>query len=157
AAALAPYPELPLANELLAAWPLLLPGFHRLHLARNRVALTLLFGDARELLPQLEARADAFYLDGFSPEKNPEMWSPAIARELARLAMPGATLATWAVAGAVRAALAEAGFTVEKRAGFGRKREVLAGSHPGDAGNAVVPDRRVAIIGAGIAGTSCAE
>jgi tRNA 5-methylaminomethyl-2-thiouridine biosynthesis bifunctional protein len=156
--ALARHPELSsLADELLAAWPLPLPGFHRLNLTRGRVALTLLLGDAQALLPQLEARADAFYLDGFAPEKNPEMWSPAIAKELARLAAPGATLATWTVAGAVRAALAQAGFAVEKHAGFGGKREMLAGSFPGRAEDAVAPDRRVAIVGAGIAGTSCAE
>jgi tRNA 5-methylaminomethyl-2-thiouridine biosynthesis bifunctional protein len=158
AATLAHYPDLALhAAELLARWPLLLPGFHRLHLARGRVALTLLLGDAQAMLPQLEARADAFYLDGFAPEKNPEMWSPATARELARLAAPGATFATWTVAGPVRSALAQAGFAVEKRPGFGRKREMLAGSYPGRARDAVAPDRRVAIVGAGIAGTSCAE
>src|SRR5262249_53348337 len=133
------------------------PAFPRLHLARGRVSLTLLFGDARELLPQLEARADAFYLDGFAPEKNPEMWSSAIVRELARLAAPGATFATWTVAGAVRAALLEAGFAAEKRPGFGRKREMLAGSFPGRAESLIRPDRRVAIVGAGVAGTSCAE
>jgi tRNA 5-methylaminomethyl-2-thiouridine biosynthesis bifunctional protein len=158
AEALARYPQLaPLSRELLAAWPLPVPGFHRLHLARGRVTLTLLLGDAQELLPQLDARADAFYLDGFAPEKNPEMWSPAMTRELARLAAPGATLATWTVAGSVRAFLAQAGFAVEKRAGFGGKREMLAGSFPGRREDAVVRDRRVAIVGAGIAGTSCAE
>ena len=158
AAALARYPELPpLASELVEAWPLPLPGFHRLHLARGRVSLTLLFGDAREALPQLEARADAFYLDGFAPEKNPELWSPAVAKELARLAAPGATLATWTVAGSVRGALAQAGFAVEKRPGFGHKREMLAGSFPGRTESSAGPDRRVVIVGAGIAGTSCAE
>jgi len=158
AAALVRYPELSsLASELLSAWPAALPGFHRLHLARGRVALTLLFGDAQTLLPQLEARADAFYLDGFAPEKNPELWSPAIAKELARLAAPGATFATWTVAGAVRAALGQAGFAVEKRAGFGRKREMLAGSFPGQAPERTARDRRATIVGAGVAGTSCAE
>jgi tRNA 5-methylaminomethyl-2-thiouridine biosynthesis bifunctional protein len=156
--ALARYPEVsPLADELVAAWPLPLPGFHRLHLARGRATLTLLFGEAQSLLAQLDARADAFYLDGFAPEKNPEMWSGAMAKELARLAAPGATFATWTVAGPVRAALAQAGFATEKRAGFGRKRQMLAGSFPGRAEDAVAPDRRVAVVGAGIAGTSCAE
>ena len=158
ASALGRYSELsPLAEGLLAAWPLALPGFHRLHLARGRVTLTLLFGDAQALLPELDASADAFYLDGFAPEKNPEMWSPAIARELARLASPSATFATWTVAAPVRAALAESGFAIEKRAGFARKREMLAGSFPRRAEDAAAPDRRVAIVGAGIAGTSCAE
>src|SRR5262249_45095329 len=129
----------------------------RLHLSRSRITLTLLFGDAVQLLPQLEARADVFYLDGFGPERNPDLWSSAIMKELARLAAPGATVATWTVAGAVRAALVDAGFAVEKRPGFGRKREMLAGSYPGHAGSAVVPDRRVVVVGAGVAGTSCAE
>jgi len=158
AAALSRWPGLaPQARELVSAWPLCLPAFHRLHLARGRVALTLLLGDAAALLPQLEARADAFYLDGFAPEKNPGPWSPAIMKELARLAAPGATLATWTVAGAVRTALAETGFAVEKRAGFGRKREMLVGSFSGHATRSAAPDRRVAIIGAGLAGTACAE
>jgi tRNA 5-methylaminomethyl-2-thiouridine biosynthesis bifunctional protein len=158
AAALARYPELsPLASELLAAWPLGLPGFHRLHLARGRITLTLLLGDAQALLPQLEARADAFYLDGFAPEKNPDAWSPAIMRELARLGAPGATFATWTVAGTVRAALAQAGFGVERRPGFGRKREMLAGSFPGQARDRASSDRRIAVIGAGLAGACCAE
>jgi tRNA 5-methylaminomethyl-2-thiouridine biosynthesis bifunctional protein len=157
-AALARYPELSaLASELLAGWPLCMPGFHRLHLARGRITLTLLLGDAQALLPQLEARAEAFYLDGFAPEKNPGLWSASIMKELARLAAPGATFATWTVAGAVCSALGKAGFSVEKRAGFGRKREMLAGSFPGQAQDRAAPDRRVAVVGAGIAGTSCAE
>ena len=157
AAALARYPEIaPLARELVSAWPILLPGFHRLHLAHGQITLTLLLGDAATLLPQLEARADAFYLDGFAPEKNPAPWSAGVMAELARLAAPGATFATWSVAGGVREALAQAGFSVEKRPGFGRKRQMLAGSFPGRTTDAV-PDRRAAIVGAGIAGTSCAE
>src|SRR5262249_38407777 len=77
--------------------------------------------------------------------------------ELARLAAPGATLATWTVAGAVRARLAEAGFAVEKRTGFGHKREMLAGSFPGQARDDAANDRRIAVIGAGLAGACCAE
>ncbi|HKW37750.1 MAG TPA: bifunctional tRNA (5-methylaminomethyl-2-thiouridine)(34)-methyltransferase MnmD/FAD-dependent 5-carboxymethylaminomethyl-2-thiouridine(34) oxidoreductase MnmC [Burkholderiales bacterium] len=157
ATALARYPDLCLAGELVALWPLPLPGFHRLHLARGRVTLTLLLGDAAQLLPQLEARADAFFLDGFAPEKNPEMWSAAIARELARLAAPGATVATWTVAASVRTNLANAGFTVSKREGFGRKREMLGGTYAGRGTSAAKPERSVAIIGAGIAGSACAE
>jgi tRNA 5-methylaminomethyl-2-thiouridine biosynthesis bifunctional protein len=156
--ALARYPEAaPLARELLSLWPLPLPGFHRLHLASGRVTLTLLLGDAQALLSRLEARADAFYLDGFAPEKNPRMWSGAIAKELARLASPGATLSTWTVAGAVRAALAGAGFALRKHPGFGGKREMLAGSFPGGATGSVARDRRAAVVGAGLAGTACAE
>src|SRR3989442_8902480 len=90
------------------------------------------------MLPQLVARADSFFLDGFSPARNPTMWSPEVVRELARLAAPDATLATWTVAGGVRVALADAGFPVEKREGFPSKREMLLGRRgaprpPGDA------------------------
>lgn len=127
AAALARHPELP-AEELIGAWPAPVEGIHRLRLARGRIALTLLFGDALELLPRVDARADAFYLDGFAPAKNPGLWSDAIARELARIAAPGATLATWTVARAVRERLEGAGFALEKRPGFGAKREMLAGA-----------------------------
>ncbi len=73
------------------------------------MTLTLLFGEVLDSLRQLEAGADAFYLDGFAPAKNPDMWSDSVLRELARLARPGATVATYTVAGAVRAGLAAAG------------------------------------------------
>jgi tRNA 5-methylaminomethyl-2-thiouridine biosynthesis bifunctional protein len=109
AEALAPFEELrPLATALLAVWPPPIAGFHRLQFDGGRVQLTLMAGDARELLPQLEATADALFLDGFSPARNPEMWSPEVVRELARLAAAGATLATWTVAGGVRSALPSA-------------------------------------------------
>lgn len=158
AQALAPFEELrPLATALVAAWPPPLAGFHRLAFDGGRVQLTLLAGDARELLPQLEARADALFLDGFAPARNPEMWSPEVVRELARLAVPGATLGTWTVAGGVRAALADAGFPVEKREGFGPKREMLCGVRAGDAASVPAPSRRAVVVGAGLAGTLVAE
>lgn len=102
--------------------------------AVRRVELRLLFGDAAALLPALtlapDEAVDAFFLDGFSPAKNPDLWSPALCRALARLAKPGATLATWSVAGSVRRALSEAGFMVEKRPGFADKRQMLVGRFP---------------------------
>ncbi len=158
AEALAPFEELgPLVTGLLAVWPPPLAGFHRLQFEGGRVQLTLICGDARELLPQLEASADAVFLDGFSPARNPEMWSPEVVRELARLASPGATLATWTVAGGVRAALAGAGFRVDKREGFGRKREMLVGVREGEPAAPRRHERRAVIVGAGLAGTMCAE
>src|SRR5258706_10766322 len=130
-AALAPFAELgALGAALCRAWPPRIAGFHRLHFEGGRIALTLVLGDAGECLPQLEARADALFLDGFAPARNPAMWSPQVVRELARLAAPGATLATWTVAGGVRSALAGAGFRVEEGAGFPRKRAVNAGQRP---------------------------
>lgn len=97
----------------------------------RRVELRLIFGDAAALLPEIglmpNVAVDAFYLDGFSPAKNPALWSPQLCCALARLAGPGATLATWSVAGAVRRALANAGFAVDKRPGFADKRQMLVG------------------------------
>ncbi|MCE1242743.1 bifunctional tRNA (5-methylaminomethyl-2-thiouridine)(34)-methyltransferase MnmD/FAD-dependent 5-carboxymethylaminomethyl-2-thiouridine(34) oxidoreductase MnmC [Oryzomicrobium sp.] len=164
------WPELePLADELRRAWPDLLPGTHRLHLGSgadgDRVTLTLLFGDALATLPQLQARVDAIYLDGFSPAKNPELWSPQVFYPLARLAAPGARIATWSVAGAVREGLARAGFCVDKVPGFGTKRERLVGERtardndpaPAETSGAGPDDRRALVIGAGFAGTSVAE
>lgn len=150
----------PLARELLRAYPPLIPGFHRLHFDRGRVNLTVLLGDAAEMLDGLAARADAFFLDGFAPSKNSAMWSDAVFRELARIAAPGATVATYTVAGDVRRGLEAAGFRVRKRPGFGAKREMLAGCFAGGAGpasGAVPAARRATVIGAGLAGTACAE
>lgn len=149
----------PLAARLRAAWPSLIPGFHRLHFEDGAVTLTLVFGAAQTVLGDIAGRFDAFYLDGFSPAKNPEMWSRKVCEDLAWLAAPGATLATWTVAGEVRRNLAAAGFHAERRAGFGSKREMLVGQYPG---GAVPPapsfgGRKIAVIGAGIAGLACAE
>ena len=157
AAALAPFEELaPLARALEGAWPPPVAGFHRLHFDGGNVILTLLLGEAAQLLPQLVARADALFLDGFAPARNPEMWSPGVVRELGRIAAPGATLATWTVAGGVRSALAGAGFRVDKRPGFVGKREMLTGVREGDAA-ATAPARRATVVGAGLAGTLAAE
>lgn len=149
----------PLAAQLRAAWPSLVAGCHRLHFEGGRVTLTLRFGDARSAIAGIGGRFDAFYLDGFAPEKNPEMWSQSLIDDIAWLAAPGATLATWTIAGELRRRLASADFAVERREGFGYKREMLAATHPGAAHAAAVaaPPRRVAVIGAGIAGLACAE
>lgn len=115
------------AAELRAHWPGLGGGEHRIALDEGRVVLRLLFGDAVECLSLLDAAVDAFYLDGFSPAKNPELWSLAVFRQLARLSAPAATLATWSVAGHVRRGLQDAGFAVERRSGFAGKRQMLVG------------------------------
>ena len=118
-----------LAEELRGHWPALEAGEHRLEFEAGRVRLTIVLGDAVETLPRLKTPVDAFYLDGFSPARNPELWSPALCRSLARLAVGGATLATWSVAGSVRQALAAAGFAVARRAGFAGKRHMLVGRY----------------------------
>ena len=126
----AAWPELAdLAAQLRRIWPPLVAGAHRREFENGRLILTLVFADAVEAVPTLAAAVDAFYLDGFSPARNPDLWSPALCRSLARLAVPGATLATWSVAGSVRRALAAAQFAVEKRRGFAHKRQMLVGRY----------------------------
>ena len=93
------------------------------------VTVHLLVGDIREICPaiRLSRHVDAWFLDGFSPSLNPEMWSLPIFRELRRLSAAGTTLATYTVSGAVRRNLNEAGFVTAKLPGYGRKREMTAG------------------------------
>jgi tRNA 5-methylaminomethyl-2-thiouridine biosynthesis bifunctional protein len=142
---------------LAAKWPLLVPGTQRIELDGGRVVLTLLFADVKAAR-DLRLAADAFYLDGFAPAKNPEMWSPQLMRALARLAAPGATAATWSVAAAVRHALGETGFAVEKRAGFGDKKEMLVARYAGQArGCSSIGKRQALVVGAGLAGAAVCE
>jgi len=154
----------PLAEQLHAAWPPLVAGLHRLHFEDERLTLTLAFGGVLELMPRLRLHADAFYLDGFAPRCNADMWSPQLMRGLARHARPGTTVATYSSAGAVREGLEAAGFALEKCPGFGRKREMLRGSFaprwPLRRARAAAPERTVRhaiVIGAGLAGAAISE
>lgn len=156
------WPELaPVAAELQAQWPLPLPGLHRLEF--GSATLTLGCGDVQGLLPLLTLAADAIYLDGFAPAKNPQMWSDEVFAALYRLAAPGATLASWSVLDDMMFRLSRQGFRLEKRPGFGTKRYRLAGRKPGAEKSAPhLPTRgrppgRIAIVGAGIAGASVAH
>ena len=87
----------------------------------------IVFGDARAALPAWEGRADAWFLDGFAPARNPELWEPALLRAVADHTLPGGTCATYSAAGAVRAALGDAGFAVTRIPGYGRKRHMTIG------------------------------
>jgi len=146
------------SEELTARWPMLVPGMHRIKFDDRKVTLTLFFGDVAEGLPQLSLAADALFLDGFAPAKNPEMWDPRLLRHLGRLAAPGCTAATWSVAAPVRDALQGAGFAVEKRAGFGTKREMLVGHlNRRTKDPQKFEDRRAIVIGAGVAGAAASE
>jgi len=151
----------PLAEELRSAWPLLVPGMHRLEFENGRVVLTLAFGDAAELVPQLRLAADAVFLDGFAPAKNPDMWSPALLKSIARLAAPGATAATWSVAAPVREGLRAAGFVAEKRRGYARKSEMLVARFVPRRTLRLEPprpeERSAVVVGAGIAGAAACE
>jgi tRNA 5-methylaminomethyl-2-thiouridine biosynthesis bifunctional protein len=156
-------PLAPLAEQLTNAWPMLTPGLHRLEFEDGRVTLTLAFGDALALLPKLALRADAFYLDGFSPAKNPDLWSPAVFKSLARMAGEGATLATYTCAGEVRRGLEAAGFDCSKAEGFAGKRAMLVGRFaprwrvrrhepPLPFVTAATAERHAVVVGAGLAG-----
>lgn len=152
------------AEALRAHWPLALPGLHRLRLADGCVTLTLAIGDAASLAARLPVAADAFFLDGFSPARNPAMWSPGLMKSLARLARPQATLSTYTAAGAVRDALALAGFQLALVPGFGGKRERIEAiyaprwrTHPAPPAPPAWPWREAIVIGAGLAGTATAS
>lgn len=168
ARALASWPDLAERSErLVAQWPEPVAGVHRLWLA-ERVTLDLHLGDAAERLALLDGRVDAWFLDGFAPAKNPEMWHPALFQAMAARSRPGATFATFTCAGVVKRGLAAAGFTWHKAPGFGRKREMLCGEiteppiddrrrrTPWFTPPLPRPPRHVAVIGAGIAGASTA-
>jgi tRNA 5-methylaminomethyl-2-thiouridine biosynthesis bifunctional protein len=136
-------------------------GMHRLHFDDGCVSLTLAFADIAVALRQLCVSADAFFLDGFSPERNPDMWSAPNMKALARMAKQGATLATWSVARPVRDALAAAGFAVDKRPGFKGKRDMLIGHFaprwPTHSQRVAPPnhsDKRAIVVGAGLAGAA---
>lgn len=148
------------AAALHAAWPPLVSGAHRLEFADSpgAVVLTLFFADIA-ILRELRLAADAIYLDGFAPAKNPQMWTHQAMRSISRLAAPGATAATWSVAAPVREALAASGFAVEKRAGFAAKREMLVAhnQNPKQGQTTFSPERRAAVVGAGLAGAAVCE
>src|SRR3954469_12121063 len=154
----AAYPELTEeSSQLHSVWPPLVGGGHRLEFEGGAVILTLFFADIR-VARDLRLAADAFYLDGFAPQKNPDMWSPQTLRSLSRLAAPGATAATWCVASSVRAALEETGFQITKKEGFGFKKEMLVAVY-GRKGIAFEPpkERQATIVGAGLAGAALCE
>ncbi|KPF68536.1 hypothetical protein IP84_09575 [beta proteobacterium AAP99] len=154
-------------HALIAQWPPAIAGLHRLQFADGRVTLTLALGDVQVLLPKLALRADAIFMDGFAPAKNPAMWDAAVCKALAERAAPGALLATWCATGQLRRDLADCGFVVEKQPGFGHKREMTVARWPGQrAGAQTQPSVRthranaqttdVIVIGAGLAGAAVA-
>ena len=155
----------PLAAELRAAWPLALPGLHRLEFEGGAVVLTLAFGDIDALLPRLVLGADAFYLDGFSPARNPDMWQPQLMKRLARLARPEATLATHVADIVFQRGLQAAGFTVSSAPGYGSEPPMTVARLPVMRGTrrqpppsaAAWPERHAIVIGAGLAGCAVTE
>ena len=123
ARALSAFPEAEArAAALLAAWG---QGARRFEL--GAVSVEVVMGDARATLPLWQGRADAWFLDGFSPARNPELWGDDLMAEVARHTAPGGSFATYTAAGFVRRGLQAAGFQVERVAGYGRKRHMSRG------------------------------
>ena len=154
-ASLAPMLE-ELIQQLIAQWPPLIPGFHSLPLD-DHTTLTLVFGDVDSVLSSIHGRFDAFYLDGFAPDRNEVMWSLQTMQHLAGLAAEGAIASSWCVAGSVRRALHAVGFDVSKRAGFGIKRESLLARWSAQWIDSSTRVDSAVVIGAGIAGASVAR
>lgn len=123
ARALSAFPEVAdLADGFLRQW-----ATGATELVFPHLVAQVIIGDARDTLPQWLGRADAWFLDGFSPAKNPELWSPDLMHQVARHTAPSGTFATYTAAGHVRRSLAEAGFAVTRQPGYGRKRHMSAG------------------------------
>lgn len=166
------WPELSeLREQLVQQYRAIHEGFQHIQLDSGRISLTLLIGDALEMLQQVDGEIDAWFLDGFAPSKNPEMWNEQVFAQLARPAKSDTTLATFTSAGFVRRGLIAAGFAMQRVPGFGHKREMLAGhfqptetsstqSNPWFARpkpHALAAEQRHAIvIGAGLAGCASA-
>lgn len=173
--ALAQWPELSaLSDLLLAQYPPPLAGVHRLIFADERLTVDLCWGEARQVLADWQTprpagcpslQVSAWFLDGFAPSCNPELWQQSIVAPMVQLSGPGTTFASFSVAGVIKRSLREQGITVTRPAGFGRKREMLKAwwpdpipeTAPGMERDSSAPRLRVAVIGAGIAGLSCAD
>ncbi len=164
------WPELNhLSEQLINQYPEPVQGFHRLSFEGGRINLTLMFGDALDCYSQLDAKIDAWFLDGFAPSKNPDMWTPELFNQMARLSKRDTTFSTFTCADIVKRGLSGAGFHIKKVPGFGKKREMLTGifisNNRPSAQNISppwfqIPDplqvKTVTIIGAGVAGCSTA-
>ncbi|MCF7518449.1 bifunctional tRNA (5-methylaminomethyl-2-thiouridine)(34)-methyltransferase MnmD/FAD-dependent 5-carboxymethylaminomethyl-2-thiouridine(34) oxidoreductase MnmC [Pseudoalteromonas sp. L21] len=166
--ALKAWPTLALYSEqLIANYPINLAGCHRLEFANGRVVLDLYFGDVQDSIDAMsytsEGIIDAWYLDGFAPSKNPDMWQQSLFNKMRTISRSKATLATFTAAGFVRRGLIEAGFTIGKAKGYGKKREMLIGelvkpneqqSAPAYFSHQTSKLNNVAVIGGGIASSS---
>lgn len=151
-------------GALYAQYPHRHAGWHQIYL-HPRITLTLILGDNQDVLPELQAQVDAWFLDGFAPSRNPDCWSQRLCHELSRCSHTHTTFATFSAARAVREALSAAGFSWQKVAGFAHKRDMLCGvcqapqtspAHWTDLAPRP-PAERVAVIGSGIAGASTAH
>ncbi|WP_422474522.1 bifunctional tRNA (5-methylaminomethyl-2-thiouridine)(34)-methyltransferase MnmD/FAD-dependent 5-carboxymethylaminomethyl-2-thiouridine(34) oxidoreductase MnmC [Endozoicomonas sp. ALB032] len=171
--ALSLWPELEkYTTPLIECYMPAIEGHQHFSFADGRVKLTLCIGDVLNTLPELEGRVDAWFLDGFSPAKNPLMWQPELFTVMAAKSHAGTTYATFTAARAVRDGLSQAGFSVEKSEGFGHKRDMIKGRLKQTAKDQktrpiwfVNPDQRntdgpvqsAIVVGGGLAGCSTAR
>ncbi len=141
---------------LIQNYPIRVAGFHRIKI-NSQITLTLIFDDVVDALNELDASVDCWFLDGFTPSKNPEMWSNGLYEQMARLSHEVTSFSSFTAAGDVRRGLENVGFSVQKTKGFGRKRDMIVGryksTHIKQHRNDV---KNIAIIGGGLAGTACA-
>lgn len=147
-----------ISQAFLSQYTSLPDGVHRFTLFAGRIQLTLLIGDIQTILPNLKTQVDAWFLDGFAPAKNPDMWQPALFAHMARLSHHQSTFATFTSAGAVRRGLLAHGFVVNKAPGYGKKREMLHGHFVSENTHENKPRiNHVIVIGGGIAGCATAH
>ena len=152
---------LPIYAELMRLYPPALPGWHRRHFAGGRIMLSIYFGDGARGLEDIAERQvrpiDAWLLDGFAPDRNPELWSNELWRAIAGLSGPGSTIATFSAVGTVRRALTDVGFSMFKVDQRPHKRHSLAGTFETSRVAHQMSTRSVVIIGAGLAGVATAR
>lgn len=156
--ALKAWPELqPLAEQLILQYPTPISGCHRLHFANERFSIDLWLGDAADIFPIIPkmGTVNAWFLDGFAPACNPELWQENILTHIIRLSGPHTTFASFSVAGIIKRGLKAYGIDISRPKGFGHKREMLKAIWPAsDSTERAQPSSQlnIAIIGAGIAG-----
>lgn len=175
--ALQAWPELqPFAEQLIKQYPLAIAGCHRLNFPEANFSLDLWLGDVHDIFPHMEKthQVNAWFLDGFAPSCNPDMWEENVLKHIIRLSDIGTTFASFSVAGVLKRGLKQQGIQITRPRGFGHKREMLkaiwlAAESINDLqdiestqkkspvnSKAQNKQRRIAVIGAGIAGLSCA-
>jgi len=145
-------------DTLCDLYPIHVRGVHRVKISQQ-ITLTLILDDINEVIPTIEGQYDCWFLDGFTPAKNPDMWSETLFQNMARLSNTNATFATFTVAGDVRRGLQGAGFNVKKQKGFEYKPDMLVGIYEGKrdkVANGLRAGSSVAVIGGGLSGTACA-
>lgn len=144
-------------EKMLSLYPIRAGGWHPIRIAPH-ITLLLIFDDVNRALPELNAQVDAWFLDGFAPAKNPEMWSETVFTAMARNSHSKTTVASFTAAGLVKRGLRDQGFYIAKRRGYGRKRDMIFGHFEGQRQKHDALDvRSIAVIGGGLAGTSVAS